>query len=188
MADVRVSEGDRVLAETLTGSAVELDPGVHKFEATMPGQPSLETTYLLREGEKSRVVRLDFTPPAVFAPPPPGVEVARPRPVPATVYVFGAIAVASGVVGTTLGALALNQRGKLTCKPLCTDSDLQPVRSLALAADVGFGTAVISAALAAYFLVTRPEIPPVDKATAVRVAPTALFGPGFGGFGARGSF
>jgi hypothetical protein len=190
--NVRVSEGDRVLAESLTGGSYELDPGVHKFQATMEGHPPIDATSVIREGEKNRVIRLDFTPPVVLPPPSFGHDAGQPtgpRPVPAAFWVFGAAAVATAGVGTAFGVLALQKRDKLTsCSPFCVSSDTQPVKTLALVADIGFGATVVSAALATYFLVTRPVVPLKEKNEKGGVAPTAIMGPGLGGLGVRGSF
>jgi hypothetical protein len=192
VTNVRVSDGDHVLAESLTGASYELDPGVHKFQATMEGHTPIDATSVIREGEKNRVIRLDFTPPVVLPPPGFGHDVpgqpTGPRPIPATFWVFGAAAVATAGVGTAFGVLALQKRDKLGCSPFCVSSDTQPVKTLALVADIGFGATVVSAALATYFLVTRPVVPLKEKDEKGGVAPTAIAGPGFGGLGVRGSF
>jgi hypothetical protein len=170
---------------------VEFDPGVHKFKAEMPGRPPLEQTVVLREGEKNRVIRLDFTPPAAR----PGHVVSLPRPVPASVYVVGGIAVAFAGAGATMGVLALGKKNDLTtppngCSPFCTSSDVSSTRTLAMLADIGFGAAIISAGVATYLLVTRPAVQPKGKEgqPPVEVEPSALLGPGYEGVGLRGSF
>jgi hypothetical protein len=57
---------------------------------------------------------------------------------------------------------------------------------MALAADASFGGAVLFAGLATVFFLARPVVPEKEKEKDFH--PTVLLAPGFGGFGAWGSF
>jgi hypothetical protein len=45
-------------APNARGVPYELNPGVHKFRTEVPGKPPIESTEVIREGEKNRVIRL----------------------------------------------------------------------------------------------------------------------------------
>jgi hypothetical protein len=192
VANVKVTEGTTVLAESMTGSPVELDPGAHKFKAESPDRPTQEATFVLREGEKARVVRINFT----VAPPPrlPGDQEPKgPRPIPKSAIFVGGFGVLAAGAGAALGVLALKKRSDLDalkCKPTCTDADVKPVKNFALFADVAFGAAVLSAGVATVLILTRPVVPVVkeEKPAPAGLRPEAFVTPTSMGLGLEGSF
>src|SRR3954463_15898164 len=116
---LRVREGDQLLTESLSGSALELDPGPHHFVAELPGFPAQEATYVLQAGDKARVVRFDFvsphpaTPPVVVPLPPRPPVLARPperRPLTTQTLVLGGTTLVATATGAVLGGLALSKR------------------------------------------------------------------------------
>jgi hypothetical protein len=190
IAEAKITEGDRVLTENIGGTSYEMDPGVHKFKAEIAGHDPIETAVVVREGEKNRVIRIDFTPPPVFGgplvPPPP----TGPRPVPAATWVFGSLALVAAGTGGVLGGLALSKKSdldKLGCKPFCTDSQLSSTKTMALAADATFAGAVVLAGVSMVFYLTRPVVPIKEKKE-IGLEPSAFIGPGYQGIGLRGSF
>lgn len=169
VVSLRVREGDQLLAESLTGTPLELDPGPHRFVAELPGFPRFEATYVLQAGDKSRVVQFVFTsPPVVKAAPPLRVV---ERPVPNATYWLGGTTLVAALGGSVLGGLALSERAdvKERCAPLCSERDLRGVKGLALASDVAFALALVGAGLTVYSYAARPERP----------APVALRWSGF---------
>jgi hypothetical protein len=71
--------------EGLQGAAIALDPGEHTFVFTAAGQPPVEKSFILREGEKDRRESIVIgTAPAVpvGAAPPPGAGSGTPGPAP----------------------------------------------------------------------------------------------------------
>jgi hypothetical protein len=190
VANVKVTEGDRVLAESMTGSAVELDPGAHKFKAESPDRPTQEVTFVLREGEKARVIPINFT----VAPPQRlsgDLEPKGPRPIPKAAIVFGSIGVLAAGTGAVFGVLALKKRSDLDsshCKPLCSDEDLKPVKNFALFADVAFGVAVLNAGIATVLILNRPVVPAKEEKGTSRPRPQAFVTPTSAGLGLEGSF
>lgn len=166
---LRVREGEQVLTESLTGRALELDPGPHHFTAELSGFPAQHATYVLQAGDKSRVVlfRFDTPPPAAPAPPsatpaPAPVADSAPteRPIPTLSYAFGGVALAALVAGGVLGGMAVAERDELSgrCEPLCRERDLASVKGLALGADISLLVAVVSAGTAGYLYATRPSV------------------------------
>ncbi len=164
-----IRDGERVLTESLTGTPLELDPGPHHFVAELPGFPRQEATYVLQAGDKARVVRFVFATQAQApASPPPASTPASPadsgpasRPIPTISYVLGGTALAAGIAGGVLGGLALSERSEVEarCAPLCRGQDVRDLKRLALAADISFAIALLSASGAAYAYVTRPSVP-----------------------------
>jgi len=56
---VRVTmDGDEPLTDLLEGNAISIDPGSHSFRFESAGFPSVEKTFVIREGEKSRRERI----------------------------------------------------------------------------------------------------------------------------------
>jgi len=199
IVNVKVTEGDKVLAESMTGTPVEFDPGAHKIKAETPDHPpALESTYVVREGEKARVIRFNFGSTAQ----PHGGGPVGPRPVPGTTFVFGGAAIVAAAAGGTLGFLALKKKSDLDalkCKPLCTNpsspagaSAVTSVKNMALYADIGFGVGVVAAGLATVFYLTRPVVPlKADKPPPTPgpgVKPEAYLSPNMMGLGLGGSF
>ncbi len=163
---LRVREGDQLLTESLTGSALELQPGPHHFVAELAGFPAQDATYVLQAGDKGRVVRFDFTSPRAATPltvppPPPPVPVPLPaqRPVPTLTWVLGGTTLVATVTGAVLGGLALSKRKTVqqSCAPLCRDHDLRGIKGLALASDMAFAIALVGGGATVYSYVTRPS-------------------------------
>jgi hypothetical protein len=163
LVELRVSEGDKLLTASLTGTPLELDPGPHHFTAELAGFPVQHATYVLQAGDKARVVLFEFKspapkPPAPAAAPSASPEPERSRPVPLATYVLGGSALLAAATGSGLGLAALARRNDVrdSCAPLCTDRDLRGFKNLALASDLSFGVALLSAGAAAYAYLARP--------------------------------
>ncbi|HEY6079459.1 MAG TPA: hypothetical protein VIW29_11680 [Polyangiaceae bacterium] len=169
LIQVRVLEGERELASAITGTPLELEPGVHHFRAELAGFPPQQTSYILQAGDKARVVGFAFvspqaTPPPAAVPPPAAAPAARDvpesRPVPTLTYVLGGTALAAVISGGVLGAMALSERDEreASCAPLCTPQELDRVSNLALATDVSFVVAALAGGAAVYTYLTRPSV------------------------------
>ncbi len=179
---LHVREGDRLLTDSLTGSALELDPGPHHFVAELTGFPAQDATYVLQTGDKGRVVRFDFTSPKpavtapVAPPPPPPVRVLPPeqRPIPTLTFVLGGATLAATVTGSVLGGLALSKRKEVqqNCAPLCQERDLRGVKGLALASDLAFAVALLGGGATLYSYVTRPSVLALEMGGAEPPTPT----------------
>src|SRR5262245_7018114 len=52
VADVRVWMDGQVLADRLTGNAIEIDPGEHRFHFELAGAPPVDETLLVSEGDR----------------------------------------------------------------------------------------------------------------------------------------
>jgi hypothetical protein len=119
---VKVSMDGTPIADRLEGTAISLDPGEHKFTFEVAGQPPVEKTFILREGEKNRREKIVIGPPAAAAPtnPPssrpesPSNETASPNQGGSNLktvgLVVGGVGIAGLVVGVVSAIIAHNKR------------------------------------------------------------------------------
>lgn len=189
VTDVTVKlDGEAISA---TGGAVALDPGTHKVSVKRGDEDAIEQDVVAHEGEKNRRITVKLpsksagkpdddkattqpekTETATDLPPEP---VAASRPVPATVWVFGAIGLV-GVAGfATFGAMGMSKKSDLDaqgCKPNCAQSDVDAAKQKFLLADVSLGVAVVGLGLATVLFLSRGTETPkaVGKVPAVDVA------------------
>lgn len=158
VTDVKVFNGTDLVASSLDGKAVDLDPGEYDFRFEHGANPPVTVHFALREGEKNREVRGIFNPPkpVPLVLPPPERE---PRST--TGYVVPAVFVAGGIAGFIVAAIERKTFDndvatfKLPpkeggCAPICTqDSRAQLSTTLVhanVALGIGIGSLVIAAA------------------------------------------
>ncbi len=189
---VRVLVDGTVLRERLDGGAIEVNPGARRFRFELVGERPIELFVLVHEGEKHRLVEVDFSPPS---PPPPTEPEPEPEPAgpvartPALAWWLGGAALAGAVVGTGFGVSALETRDehRRQCAPLCTADDEREVRGRARAADVSFGVALIAAG-AAVVLVLEGSEPRYRRRGDAALTVEGGAVPGGGAVGLRGRF
>lgn len=168
---VRRSSGEDILdvqstldgqpLEKLDGRAIPLDPGRHVFTARLPGGASLNSEFLLREGEKNRQVDLvDQSAP---------VESGGKGRTIVTYALLGVSALSFAAFGF-FGIRGLNNWTSLThdCRPRCATSDVDDTRRDFLIADVTLGVGLAALVGATALLVTAPK----PAATAGRALPS----------------
>jgi len=195
---LKVSEGEQLLTDSLTGTPLELDPGPHHFVAELAGFAPQDATYVLQAGDKARVVLFDFSSPkpapAAAAraanPAPAMVRPTEPRPIPKLSYALSGVTLAATVSGSVFGALALAKHKSVEqrCAPLCADRDVRGVKQLALASDISFALALLGAGATVYSYASRPEVP--ARVAGFRATPTTRLSLTWTGLGvtAGGSF
>jgi hypothetical protein len=166
LTDVRVFADGRAVAERLDGRAMPLDPGPHKIQLQAGGYEPTEMDVLLREREKARPLTFkmkDSSPKSVARSSEQRRSVGEPtetRPVPAVVYVLGAVGILA--MGSFVGFGAAGRADyfelKDRCGPGCAASDVAPMRTELLIADVSLGVSVLALAGATYLFLTRPTL------------------------------
>jgi hypothetical protein len=184
------------------GEPFELNPGAHVFRFELEGYPVQEQTLVIRQGEKRRVLRVQFqapaptTPPArsepVPAPAPPVVkrdESVSSRPIPVVTYVFAGVSVVAAGTGAYLGldAVSTYSDREDSCAPNCPDGDVDQLKTQLLLADVAGGIAIVSAGVALYTFLTRPAVTtekPPSSAGSLRI----IAAPGGACVGLSGAF
>jgi hypothetical protein len=173
VVNVRVFLDGRLVSEKLSGAALDLDPGEHRFRFESPPWPPVERTILVSEGIKDRPIDVELAPPDPVAPPP-----AQPKPKPPFQlrkydYVLGAIAVAGLGAFAYFGGSALYERNRLLgeggCAPFCKPHEVDVVDSRLIAADVALGVAVVAALVDLYLHATQAgdEVAPASRASVV---------------------
>jgi hypothetical protein len=157
---VRVSEGERVLAESLGGAAVELDPGAHSLRFETEGAEPLTLTVSVTRGEKLRRVAVELVP---LASPSPHEPEAPPKQAERSANVLPWVLVGTGVAGMTaftlLGASGLSEEAKLerSCAPSCSEEELHSVQTKYLLADVSLAVGIGGLVAGGYLLLTGDE-------------------------------
>jgi hypothetical protein len=167
--DVRVSLDGKLVTSHLDGNPIDLNPGPHALRFEYSNFAPITQEILVLEGEKNRVVAATFVKvvPASkeLLPKPPERESPTPiesyRPTPVLTYILGGVALA-GVAGFAAFGLSGQEKKKAlesSCRPLCSNNDLQPVRTQFILADASLGIAIASVVGAGILYFTRPTRP-----------------------------
>jgi hypothetical protein len=151
IANVSVLVDGKLVTDRLTGSAIEVDPGVHRFRFETPSWPAVERTVLVSEGVKDRPIDVEFAPPlpaAATAMPAQGPRQPRLQPPNRFDYVVGGVGAASLATSAFFGGwgLWLDYRYKDGdgCAPFCSEEEKSSVSNKLLVADVALGLTVVS--------------------------------------------
>jgi hypothetical protein len=173
LRDVKVTMDGVPLLTTLDGRPVSIDPGQHAFHFETAGQPPVDKTLVLREGEKDRreVVMIGTPPPAPLS------STLTPTPSPSWWTTQRTLAVISGGVGIVglglgglFGGLAMSDQGQE--KSNCSSSgcpnrgqanaDYTTGNTNATVSTVAFiaGGVFVAAGAVLYFTAHDPAAPP----------------------------
>jgi hypothetical protein len=147
--DVKVFIDDTLAAERLTGFALEIDPGLHKFRFESPPWPVIEREVLASEGVKDRHIDVEFAPPLPTAAQASTHAEPKPFRLERSDYVFGGIALAGFATLGYFGGTGLYDahQYETTCKPYCSGSDVDALRTRLVIADIGLAVGVIALAV-----------------------------------------
>jgi hypothetical protein len=169
--------------EWTRGEAMRLDPGEHQFRFELGSFQPVTQKVLLAEGMRYRVVTAEFKSdkPASAQPVPAATPAAGPvspsqplapaaRPTPFIVYPLlglGAAGIGSFVAFALVGKSKQNdlENPATGCKPNCTDSDLKPMKTSYLIADISLGVGIASLAAASILYLGRPQEKPPATAS-----------------------
>lgn len=137
----------------------EINPGPHRIRAEVNGAAPVEQEFEASEHEKGRSIEFGLD----VAPPPPVLVEPAPAPSPRVAAPTSSIVLAGvGVVGlgtsAILGLSGLSARDDAsTCRPYCSEHQVDTVNRRFIAADMALGVAVVSLAAAAIIFFTRAE-------------------------------
>lgn len=202
---VRVFVDGELLLEELGDEPVPLDPGDHELRFEIEGAKPATRQVLVRQGHKDRVVQVSFAadpapastvePPAEPSPaaadPTESAEPsAEPGPLRPYAWIAGGVGGAALVSWGVFAALGSSQQSDLesTCKPNCSSSEVDSVRTKYLIADVSLITGIVGlGAGVALYVLSQPgdPAPAGDQGRALRFDVGALPGGGFGAVGGR---
>ena len=196
VANVKVFVDDELVAERLSGAAIDLDPGEHRIRFESPPWPNVDRTILVSEGVKGRALDIEFAPPSEAVRPspipssPPPISSPSGRRVRAVDYALGGLALAGLGTFAVAGSWALYQRHDLEqrCAPFCADDQVKSVQTKLLVADVALGTAVVSLAVLYFHLSRAPVDGAVSAARTSSVSAVAQVTHQSAAFGVGGTF
>lgn len=166
ITDVSISVDGKVVADRVSGLAIDLDPGDHLFRFTRADGTSFERKLVVREGEKRRVVEVRFAPkqaPSAEKREPETGDAARSRSS-SLPWILGGVGVASLAGFAVLGLTGLDRYHSLhdECGRIrtCSDDEISRNRTQMWFAN-GLGVVGVVALGAAVWLfvdgMSRPE-------------------------------
>ena len=149
---VKVFIDGKLAAERLTGFALEVDPGLHKFRFESPPWPVIERDVLASEGVKDKRIEAEFAPPLPTAAQLSAHGEPRPFRLERSDYVFGGIALAGFATLAYFGGTGLYDANHLedTCMSHCSPSDVDAVRTKLVIADIGMAVGLVALAVGLY--------------------------------------
>lgn len=176
LTDVTVSSDGHKIADKLGGMAIDIDPGQHTLRFEHEGAKPVEKKVLIREGEKARLIKVQFGSPATAATPPKGGasssaavggETSTKHASTKTLaYIFGGVGVVGlgsfayfGLTGTSersdlLSHCPKNNQCDLPQSQI--DSKRSSIKTKFLVADISLGVGIVSLGLATYFFL-KPD-------------------------------
>lgn len=160
LTDVKVYAGTELLVPSLDGRAVPIDPGTFELRFERAGQTPVVVSRMIREGEKSRVIRVSLGAPAG---PDRGPDVSLGRRTPVGWIVPGALA----AVGLAAAGVALYTRLSFDsrvddlrhgCAPECSQGDRDDLSGMVVTSNValGVGVGALALSVATWFLLAPP--------------------------------
>jgi hypothetical protein len=148
-----------LVAGSMDGKAVPMDPGPHVLHFEHEGSAPIERSVVVREAEKNRSLIVTFPSPRAAVPIASSPAEGGPRrPVPALVYALGGVGVAS--LGPFIWLALHGQNPYASCQPRGCPGSLGG--SLSAERDTTFavaGLAVVSLGLATWLFFARPTEP-----------------------------
>lgn len=150
VTDVKVSNGGEVLTTSLDARAIELDPGEYDFVYEHGANPPLTVHFVLREGEKNRIVKASFNPkkpaPVMRLETPPRTTVG---------YIVPAGAAVIGITSLVLAGLSkmsfAERRDEMirVCQPVCTQENRDDLSGRLVRANIELGIGIGALVVAA---------------------------------------
>jgi hypothetical protein len=171
LSAVKVTIDGHPLADKLDGSALQVDPGKHRFAFDdADGLAQVESTIVVREGDKDRRVRVTFgtSRSGVVTPAQPKTPDGASG-TPTAAWVILGVGAAGVIAGSVFGVMALNDGSHLNtqtgCPKACPNTALPQIDTLhrdQWASDIGLGVGVIGLGVGVVLLLTShgPEAAP----------------------------
>jgi hypothetical protein len=180
LGDVRVVLDGAPLVDHLDGVAIAIDPGSHVLRFERAGEPPLEQRVLVREGEKNRIVEVEWASGSVESPtsPPPAAQLPQltatlpaPRSAPPPLsprarnltpaYVIGGLGLGSLVASLFLEIRGVNDWNydRSTCgvDRTCTSAQVNDVKSELWGGNISFFVGLAAIGAAAWIILSRPR-------------------------------
>jgi hypothetical protein len=162
LTDVKVLDGERVVAERLDGRELTLDPGPHVFRFEFSGKRTLTRRVLIRQAEKNRLIEV-VEPPLPAAPPPEEERPPTRSPAagpPVLPIVLGAVGVLALGSFVYFGLEAKSDVDDLDrCKPSCERSAVDSAYRKAVIADISLAVGVVSLGAGGWLWLSHSRAP-----------------------------
>jgi len=146
VSDVVVYVDGEQVADTLTGRAIEVDPGKHVIKLARRGHAPLEQAVVVVDGVKNRTIQFELAAPPGKAPA-PSTPAAR-RGVPVGGIVFGGLGLGALATFTVLAFSGTRDLDRMrdTCGQThsCLDTDVRAVKTKLITGDAFLAAAVVS--------------------------------------------
>lgn len=169
--DVRVEMDGKLVAPTITGRPIAVDPGPHNFVFIHAKRGLLRLSETARVGDKARVLQVTFPDPnAKSKPGGPGAPAPRGG-VPVMTYVLGGLGVVAIGGFVYFRVTGVNDYNALneSCSPGCDPADVDPIKQKFTYSYVSLGVGIASVAgAAAFYLAGRSGGPSVQASVAPR--------------------
>lgn len=159
--DAEVLVDGKAPSYSITGVAIELEPGPHDFEFWWPDGSFVSVSILLREGEKNRMVvaRQPNKQPSAAPKPQAKPPLQKADSQSNWPYILGGFGLAA-LGGFTYFAVSGSSREG--CKPSCSQSEVDAMRTDYLLADISLGVALVSLGAGTYLYFAPPSLSPED--------------------------
>jgi hypothetical protein len=150
---VRVTIDGAPLADRLTGTGTNVEPGEHVFRFEPVNGNPVEVRAVVAEGDKNRKIVALFGAASKSTSSPTersGIPSATSRRIPPLALAIGGVALAGLGSFATFAVVGWDKESTLStsCSPRCTDAELSPVKSSYLIADVSLVVGVVAATAA----------------------------------------
>ena len=177
LSDVRVYVDDALVAETLGGEAIAIDPGRHAFRFEHGGDTPVEQDVLISVGVHNRTIEVAFG--AVSAAPEPDTAAkGEERGLPVAGLVLAGVGVASVVVFAALASIGSSDIDDLraTCGETksCAEEDVDDAKLKIIVGDVFLGVGVLAVGVGTALIIAHylSDDAPEESALRWGVAPT----------------
>jgi hypothetical protein len=165
--DVRLSVDGKVATEKFDGKPIVLDPGVHTFVFETNGAPAIKDQYVVKPGEKNRLISVTFksdegpTPVEGGGPITQPPDEAKPS-LPIAAFVVGGLGVVAGGIALAMDLSTSGDARDLRssgCAPRCAQSDVDDLQARYTVAGVtaGIGAALLVTGVVLFVLHQRGE-------------------------------
>ncbi len=163
-----VAVDGEVVATSLDGRALSIDPGVHVLRVELATGRVSEQRVVLNEGEKARRHVVSFAARGVTcgratssgasgSAAPVSASSERHGQTPLMTYVLGGVGIAALAVGGGFEIVGFSDRAAFdACRPRCSSESVDDWRTKFIVGDVFIGVGLVSLGIAGYLYFTRP--------------------------------
>jgi hypothetical protein len=180
LTKVRVLADGVVLAESLDGRPINIDPGEHAITYETDGAAPVTETVLIRQAETSRLLTVTFAAPPAAAPPvkadketEKGKESAAATPhrsIPIASWILGGGGLVLGGLGVALWASGTSDHASLesgcAVTRSCAQSDVDSAQTKLLVGDIAIGAGIVAIGAAVVLALVSKDAAPASRAMA----------------------